>query len=76
MEVEVTTSSDDGMCLPMVDDKENHSTDGDSNQSSICDGEMDQRVVAETVEEASEPVVPTLWGSTRQKRPPPQLLSM
>lgn len=31
-------SSDDGMCLPVVDDKDDHSTDGDSDQLSRGDG--------------------------------------
>lgn len=54
----------------MVDDEYDHLTDGDSHQLSRSDGEEDPQVVAETVEELSEPVVPTFWRSTRHKRPP------
>lgn len=39
-----------------------------TDQSSEGDSEEDQLVVAETVGEASESVVPTLWRSTRHKR--------
>lgn len=53
VKVEVATSSDNGMCLPVVDDEDDHSTYGDSDQLSRGDGEEDQWVIAETVEEVS-----------------------
>lgn len=55
-EVEIATSSDDGMFLSVVDE-DDYSTHSDSDQSSGGDGEEDHWFIAETVEEVSKPVV-------------------
>lgn len=69
LEVEVITSSD-GMCLLIMDDKDNRSTDDDwSIEQRWC--EEDQQIIAETSEEVSEPVVPTLQRNSRHKGPLP-----